>query len=306
MDSQVAALLQAQGGVVSTVQLAPLGVTPADLRACVSRGELVRLRRGAFVEADRWAAADPDERYRLRVMAVLRSRTADEAASHHSALALHRLPLWRVDRGLVVVTGDVAESTTSNGLRLTPLRRLVATTQVDGVESLAVADAVVTTAASCMEAGVVAADAALHDGHCRPADLAEAASRLRQGLRGRARLRRALANVDARAESPGESRTRLVLTALGLPVEPQVEIRDVLGAFVARVDFLVAGRVVVEFDGAVKYGGAAGRQELMAEKRREDRLRELGYQVVRITWDELARPGLVLARVRAALARRAA
>lgn len=306
MDSQVAALLRAQGGVVGTVQLAPLGVTPGDLRSSVGRGELVRVRRGAFVDAARWAGATLDERYRLRVIAVMRSRAVDEAASHHSALALHRLPLWHVDRELVVVTGDVAESTTRSGLRLTPLRRLVATTQVDGIASLAVPDAVVTTAAGCTEAGVVAADAALHSGTCRLADLAEAAARLRQGLRGRARLRRALANVDGSAESPGESRTRLVLTALGLPVTPQVEIHDQLGAFVARVDFLVAGRVVVEFDGAVKYGGAAGGEELIAEKRREDRLRELGYEVVRISWDELARPELVLARVRAALARRAA
>ncbi len=83
-------------------------------------------------------------------------------------------------------------------------------------------------------------------------------------------------------------------------------ISDESGCFVGRVDFLVAGRVVVEFDGAVKYAGAEGRDGLIAEKRREDRLRALGYEVVRLTWDDLAHPERVLGAIRAALLRRAA
>ena len=63
---------------------------------------------------------------------------------------------------------------------------------------------------------------------------------------------------------------------------------------------------MVEFDGAVKYDGAEGREALVAEKKREDRIRELGYQVVRLTWAELADPHRLLARIRSALARPAA
>ena len=40
---------------------------------------------------------------------------------------------------------------------------------------------------------------------------------------------------------------------------------------------------------------------LWDEKRREDRLRRLGYLVVRVTWAQLERPGAVAAAVRAAL-----
>jgi very-short-patch-repair endonuclease len=58
---------------------------------------------------------------------------------------------------------------------------------------------------------------------------------------------------------------------------------------------LPALRVVVEFDGAVKYQGADGRNALIREKRREDALRALGYRVVRLTWSELRRPERVLA-----------
>jgi very-short-patch-repair endonuclease len=71
---------------------------------------------------------------------------------------------------------------------------------------------------------------------------------------------------------------------------------------VARVDFLVGDRVVVEFDGRVKYG-MDGRPEeaLWAEKQREDRLRELGLVVVRIVWADLQRPEVIVQRVLAAL-----
>ena len=74
----------------------------------------------------------------------------------------------------------------------------------------------------------------------------------------------------------------------------------------ARVDHLVGERVVVEFDGLVKYAGAEGRGALAAEKAREDLLRSLGYEVVRLTGADLDRPQRVDAMVRAALERAAA
>lgn len=59
---------------------------------------------------------------------------------------------------------------------------------------------------------------------------------------------------------------------------------------------------MVEFDGAVKYEGLDGKRALAEEKRREERLRDAGFRIVRVTWDELARPALLLARVRVNLA----
>lgn len=93
--------------------------------------------------------------------------------------------------------------------------------------------------------------------------------------------------------------------SLGLPtVDPQVEIRDERGRFVGRVDFLFRAQPpAVEFDGLVKYGGTDGRQALIDEKRREDALRSLGYQMVRLTWRNLRDPGLVDRPIRKAFAR---
>lgn len=306
LEPMVADLAGANGGVLGWPQLERLGHSPDDVARWVRAGQLVRVRRGAYVVGDVWRSADADDRYRLTVLAVVRSRGGSEVVSRHSALALWDLPLWAVDRALVVLSSDVEESQTRSGLRLSPLRSLVADEPRHGVRLEAVADAVVTTASFSVEAAVVAGDAAVHSGLCTPADLADAAARLRPSLRGRRRVDRALASIDPLCESPGESRTRLLLVALGLPVESQVVIRDAFGRFVARVDLLVAGRVVVEFDGAVKYAGHDGARALVAEKQREDALRALGYQVVRVTWPDLSKPEQVRALVFRALARAAA
>ena len=306
MDGQAATRMSANGGVIGIGEVTALGYSSDDVQRWVRDGRVVRLRRGAFVDAPLWSEAGVDERYRLTVLAVARSRGAVEVVSRHSALAMWRLPLWAVDRTMVVLAADVEEAATRSGLRVTPVRGLVARSRVDGLHVQAVADAIVTTASFSVEGAVVAADAALHSGACSIDDLDDARARLLPGIRGSRRVRRALAAVDGASESPGESRTRLVLSALGLPLESQVVVRDGLGGFVGRVDFLVAGRVVVEFDGAVKYAGADGQAALVAEKVREDRLRELGYAVIRLTWADLARPHEIRRRIEAALRRVAA
>lgn len=124
------------------------------------------------------------------------------------------------------------------------------------------------------------------------------------GRQGIAMAARAVRFGDGRAESVGESRLRVLLADLGLPAPiPQAEIRDAGGCLIARVDFLVdCWRLVIEFDGAVKYGEGDS-AALVAEKVREDRLRDLGYEVVRVTWSDLAQPAEVIMRIRRAIDR---
>ena len=68
----------------------------------------------------------------------------------------------------------------------------------------------------------------------------------------------------------------------GLPSpEPQAWIEDEDGFLVARVDALWRNhRVIGECDGAVKYDIDAAPTMLLAEKRRQERLEDLGYIVV--------------------------
>ncbi len=156
---------------------------------------------------------------------------------------------------------------------------------------MAPALAVLQAADLSLRAGLVEADAGLRTGAVAQHDLQRLASS------GAARQTAALASPLS--ESPGESWTRLVLAGLGVAAEQQVEIRDREGRFVARVDVLVrAERLVIEFDGVVKYAGAEGRDALVREKRREDALRALGYRVVRLAWADLHDPARLLGLVR--------
>ena len=92
---------------------------------------------------------------------------------------------------------------------------------------------------------------------------------------------------------------RRILLDAGIPVTPQLVIPD--GQVTWRVDLVVDGtKVVIEFDGLTKYASSA---DLVNEKRREDRIRALGYTVVRMTRADLRHPERVVAEVRRAVMR---
>jgi very-short-patch-repair endonuclease len=91
----------------------------------------------------------------------------------------------------------------------------------------------------------------------------------------------------------------------------QQDIFDEQGTFVARVDFLwKEQRTIGEFDGKIKYGqmlkpSQSIEEVLFEEKRREDALRDLGWQIVRWLWADIYRPGVIRDRVLRAFARSA-
>lgn len=78
------------------------------------------------------------------------------------------------------------------------------------------------------------------------------------------------------------SLARVAFEAVGLPApEQQVKIYDRKG-LIGVVDFLWEEQATIgEFDGRLKYTGQPNADVLYAEKRREDRLRALGFEVVR-------------------------
>lgn len=295
-------LLTGQEGVATSAQLRERGVRAPTLSAWVADGRLVRLRRNVLVDGQRWQESPPWERHRLRAHGVMVAWSGVEVAlSHQSALAVLDLSIYGTDDLVHVVgvgprrwkarTGVVQHAGVAPG-------RLV---RVDGVPCVRPEVACLQVASTFgVEAGLVAADSALREGACNRGDL--------EGLRGWSALGRGrpaagvvVDRADGRHESAGESRTGWLLHRLGLVAVPQVRITDERGGFVARVDFLLErDRVVVEFDGLAKYGQAG---DLAAEKLREDRLRELGYEVVRLTWADLDRPDVVREKVEAACRR---
>lgn len=126
----------------------------------------------------------------------------------------------------------------------------------------------------------------------KPADVSAFADG-KAGVRGVRRLRAAMELVDAGAESPRETRLRLLLIAGGLPApETQIEFHDLR----LRVDMgWREWKVAVEYDGIQHW--TDGRQRAW-DIERIARLEAEGWAVVRVSASMFSRPDLVVTRVR--------
>jgi hypothetical protein len=287
------------------------GYTDEELRRARRSGEVVAIRRGAYVPSTDERLDDPAARHALAVRAAVAQLPAGAVVSHVSAAVLLGLRVWDVPLTAVHVTRD----RTSGGrcgrrlhLHTTPLAD-GDVVEIDGVPVTAPARTVVDTARAVpFAAGVVVADAALEAG-LDPAELQEAVERA--GRRpGNARARRVVAFADRGGRSVGESRSRVLLARRGIPPPVlQWPVRDPQGRHIGTADFAWPELGTVgEFDGLVKYGrllrpGQSPGDAVVAEKRREDRLRDEGLQVARWTWDELDDPDVVVNRLLRAFAR---
>ncbi|WP_233211158.1 DUF559 domain-containing protein [Mycobacterium sp. shizuoka-1] len=110
--------------------------------------------------------------------------------------------------------------------------------------------------------------------------------------RGVSRLRSTLPLVDGGAESPQESRLRLLLVQAGLPrPETQIEFRDLH----IRVDMgWREWKVAVEYDGVQHW--TDGRQRAW-DLERIAQLEAAGWVVVRISAEMMKRPNVIVERV---------
>lgn len=292
-----------RGGALTTSHARKAGMPGRELRRAVERGEAVRVRRDAFILGDVWQAARyPEERLALATRAVLLTRPRD-VASHSSALALQGLPIRRAGTRLIDLISDVAQTRTLGRLRLHPLHLIPEVDRNHLVDERGAAHVSVALAVRQVldqdgaDAAIVPLDAALHRGLLTLSSLTAQCP----DCWGTPAAERLLALAAHRCESVGETLLKILLYDADLPFRTQVRLYDEDG-FVGRVDALVGATVVVEFDGATKYAGADGDRNLVSEKRREDRLRSLGYHVIRVTWDELADGAALVARIRRAVA----
>jgi hypothetical protein len=122
-----------------------------------------------------------------------------------------------------------------------------------------------------------------------------------RGARGIVQLRRVVELMDGGAESPQETRTRLLLIAATFPrPRTQIVVVDDSGAFVGRIDMgWDDWKVGVEYDGPQHW------DDPEQHARDIDRLADLaaqGWVIIRVSRDLLRyRPHVFLARVRDAM-----
>jgi hypothetical protein len=291
----------AQSGLFARHQALTSGYSCKAFEQLTRRGgPWVKVRYGVYTERAPWEEMDGLTRRCLVDRAGLLVCDLGTVLSHASAARAHRLPLYAADDGLVHVT-----RLRFHDRRLT---RIVAgikhhsglladedIVEVDGVRVTSPARTVLdVTAEFGYLSGLVVADAVLRSGVPREALQATVD---RQPHHPHVMTRRmVVAEADGRAETPIETLGRHVVKQMGISdVQPQQTV-DLPDGSRAVVDLYSARlRHVFECDGKLKYRDQldlrgkpmTARDVLVAEKRREDRLRGLNFGVSRMGWADV-------------------
>ena len=248
------------GTVLDQGQRAHAAVLACAGSAVVSGRTAARLHRLPLIDdCDPAAAAQQhllDDVITSGARRTLRTRDPDGQVRQ-----LHRYACRLGDRDVV---------RTSSGLLLTsPLRTLVDCARLLSYDAL-----------------VCAVDHALHVRLVDEDQLAMAVAAY-AWCPGVARLRRAVALADRRAESPAETLARLALLPTMPGFVPQHRLVGPDGRVLARYDLAdEVLRLAVEADGKAGHAGSA----MVAKDRRRDRVSEQhGWRTERVTWWELRR-----------------
>ncbi len=148
-------------------------------------------------------------------------------------------------------------------------------------------------------AAVSVLDSALNRQLVTADDLAALAVLIR-GRRGARLARSYLVEADGRAQSPLETRARLRCVDGGVPPDVlQLEVRDGDGYLLGVGDLGWRGaRLIAEADGAGPHGGL---DALFADRRRQNRLTNAGWRVLRFTWADTLRPDYIPWTIRQAM-----
>lgn len=293
-------------GVITMKDALRAGLTPDQVRHRVRSGRWTRIGRGAYLpSAALESATNPFERAALTHRAWVTAaaqRHPGAVIGYHSAALIHGLPLWGRTPSVASLIVPASHWTGSRGavrFRSTPLP----SEEIRTLGDLAVTSIARTwcdvARTSRLATALAMGDAALRAGSVTASDMAVAVDAARR-LKGVGRAERAVVHLSALRETPLESASWSYFVRHRLPLPAmQVVIVDAGGHFIARVDYLwEAFGLVGECDGRIKY---ADSRALYDEKRREDAIRQLGFNVLRwgsaeLMSDQLARRIRILTR----------
>lgn len=275
---------------ITVAQARELGITRRRLRS----------RRWRRVGPAQYAPASLPDAPELRLRAALARLPADAVFSDRTAGWLHGLDLAPCKPIQAIVAPGSVSIRTGMTVRRVPLaaediatvKGLPVTSPLRTVRDLA-------SRLPLVEA-VIATDQALGRGLVSRDQLSAAAAAA-AGRQGVIQLRRVVELADGNAESPMETRLRLVLVFAGLPrPASQVPLHDDDGRFLGRPDFYYPEhRICIEFDGAVH------RDQLVEDSRRQNRLVGAGFLLLRYTGPDVqVQPDRIVREVRGALLER--
>jgi len=297
--------------------------TTGDTRSLSRRyaqGELVRVRKGVYAEKRAWVSLPPWERYVQTVRAVDLELPQSTFCLHTAAV------IWDLELLAVPACIHVSGATRGHTGRKKPTTSAArdrsgqtgiehitaygihrhfangAAVQRGGLLVTPLAETVIgVISKEDFTAGVVLADHAIRSRRVSGPpvskdELFQAASPIPSAAR-RHWVAQGLDFASPQSESAGESLSRAQMHLLGFPA-PTLQAKFLWeGSLLARTDFFWPKyRLIGEFDGDAKYlndeylGTQTARQAVLAEKKREDRLRAAGFRVVRWDWATASNP----------------
>jgi hypothetical protein len=291
------------GAPFDTADVYRAGGSNRDLVRMVDAKAWHRLGRGSFVSAAVWAIANERARHRMAVAARLRGKDARWAAARRSAAVFHDLPLL----GQVPAVPQLLRDPDGNRSKGKNRHERIATfteaerEEIDGVAVSNLARTVNDLARQeAFRNGLIAADGALRRGMGQDELLAMAKAHKDWPGGWNAIMVARLAN--GLHETALESLSWAACHTLGLEMpEPQIQV--FLGSrLIARVDGLWRARNTIgQADGLYKYNDRLG---VIKDKKQDEELEDLGFEVARWGWDQAYRPeGVLDERLRRAFER---
>lgn len=312
--------------LITADHLLRIGKDPRELGRLSRQGQLLRIRRGNYVVRSEWDSLNAAAKYGLRVEALARVTASPPVICGLTAARAWGLWTTNVPAKIHVVTESNAGGRSRNDVerRIGSLTEQVVhwgpvqitdklRTTIELIDSLDFAHAVAVCDSSLH--GADAMNGLPHNGFgpevphgggdiqwnpggpVGPAltvnELSEAADRL-PGKARRFRAHSVISFSNELSGSAGESLSRANMHILGFPapiLQQHFALRDRSHAY---VDFWFPEfNLVGEFDGREKYlradwgRGANIQDRVLAEKHREDLIREQGPRVIRWTWQEM-------------------
>lgn len=289
------------------------GLSANDLAKRTKAGTLVRLRQGVYVDGNAWRALQPWQQYRVRVQAAAETFEKPVVFARQSSASVWGIPFIGTHpvRALTLKNdGGRSRAGVSRhfaaraGLEVVRMEGLLVTGRLRTVLDLA--------AFSSFTDAIVPLDHVLRPD---PNTVLPAFSKseLEAGIRdiysaaAARRIRAAIDFAQPGSASAGESWSRALMRVAGFePPILQQRLSDAAGLVGYSDFFWKESGVVGEFDGEEKYvkdaylRGQTASQAVVAEKKRENRIRAMGFTVVRWDWAELAAPGTLERKLAAA------
>ena len=312
MVYQLAICLSETMQLVTRSTLLRQGYTDRSIARSVTNGDLLRHIPGIYIIEP---SNDPDVLHKYLAQCLTPPKNG--AWAMETAALIHGLPVLQIPSRLEAVVPGVGRSRQSSRIQIrsdelpeSAIARIGETT----VTSICRTIADISRFRS-FQAGVVVTDAALcqaRRNQNEPLLRRNIADQLLllHGHKGISQARHVVNFANSGAESPGESLSRIVIDRLGFPPPLlQYEVRDETGRFLGRSDmawpqFFTLG----EYDGRGKYRelrspGRSIEDVVDAERRRQNRLEDQGWTVVRWGAQELRNTDLLAQKLNRAFNR---